>query len=289
VAKSRAVARSPAVASAQAAAPSRREARTAPATAAAGSLEAQLRDTLAWLERHGTKKTRDGMVNYGITAPRAFGVTVADLRALGKRIGRQHELARVLWNSGWYEARMLSAFIADPDQLTPAEMASWCEDFDNWAVCDTLCFHLFDRSPHAFAMAVAWARRPEEFVKRAAFALLASLALHDRSSEDERFLEFLPLIERAARDSRNFVKKGVSWALRALGGRSSALNEAALDLARRLLASDDATARWVGKDAQKDLEKPGTRQRLAAREARRTGARTAKKAKRVARGDDRGM
>jgi 3-methyladenine DNA glycosylase AlkD len=282
------VAKPRATAPARAAAPARLRARTARPTPEAASLEAELRDTLGWLERHGTKKTRDGMLDYGITAPRAFGVTVADLRTLGKRIGRQHGLARALWNSGWYEARMLSAFIADPEQLTPAEMESWCGDFDNWAVCDTLCFHLFDRSPHAFAMAEAWAQRSEEFVKRAAFALLASLALHDRSSEDDRFLDFLPFIERGARDSRNFVKKGVSWALRALGGRSRALNEAGLELARRLIAADDATARWVGKDAQKDLEKPGTRQRLAAREARRTGARTAKKAKRAARAVDRG-
>jgi 3-methyladenine DNA glycosylase AlkD len=243
---------------------------------AAGSLGAELRDTLAWLERHGTQKTRDGMVGYGIIAPRAFGVTVKDLRTLGKRIGRHHELARALWSTGWYEARMLSAFVADPEQLTSAEMDSWCRDFDNWAVCDTLCFHLFDRSSHAFAKVSAWAQRPEEFVQRAAFALLASLALHDRSTHDERFAECLPLIERGARDSRNFVKKGVSWALRAIGGRSSALHEQSLVLAQRLVAADDATARWVGKDAQKDLEKPGTRQRLATREARISKARTAK-------------
>jgi 3-methyladenine DNA glycosylase AlkD len=148
-------------------------------------------------------------------------------------------------------------------------MERWCCDFDNWAVCDTLCFHLFDRTPHAFEKAAAWAERREEFVKRAAFALLASLALHDKASEDAPFSACLPLVEQGAKDARNFVKKGVSWALRAIGGRSVALHASSLALARRLAASTEPAARWVGKDAQKELEKAGVRERVTMRDAKR--------------------
>ena len=132
-------------------------------------------------------------------------------------------------------------------------MDRWARDFDNWGVCDTLCFALFDRTPHAWRKVAAWSRRRDEFVKRAAFALLATLALHDRSTGDAPFLRSLALIERAAFDERNFVKKGVSWALRAVGRRSRALNAAAVKVARRLAESDDPHARWVGKDGLKDL------------------------------------
>jgi 3-methyladenine DNA glycosylase AlkD len=237
--------------------------------ASAGSLAAEVQEALAWLERHGTQKTRDGMSGYGIVAPKAYGVTMADLKVLGKRIGHHHELALALWETGWYEARMLTALVGDPERLTPAQMERWCRDFDNWAVCDTLCFHLFDRTPHAFEKVAAWARRREEFVKRAGFALLASLALHDKASEDAPFSACLPLVENGASDARNFVKKGVSWALRAIGGRSLALHTSSLALAQRLVASTEPAARWVGKDAQKELEKPGVRERVTTRDAKR--------------------
>jgi 3-methyladenine DNA glycosylase AlkD len=240
------------------------------AEANAGSLAVELQAALAWLERHGTQKTRAGMGRYGIVAPKAYGVTMADLKVLGKRIGQHHELALALWETGWYEARLLTAWVADPERLTPAQMERWCRDFDNWAVCDTLCFHLFDRTPHAFAKVATWAKRREEFVKRAGFALLASLALHDEAGADAPLVACLPLVEHGASDARNFVKKGVSWALRAIGGRSLALHASSLALARRLVASAEPAARWVGKDVQKGLEKPGLRERLTTREAQRT-------------------
>ena len=239
--------------------------RAAPASSA---LAPELRDAVDWLERHATQKTREGMARFGIVAPSALGVTVGDVRALGKRIGRRHELAEALWSTGIYEARLLAAFVADPGELSPKQMDAWCRDFDNWAVCDTLCFHLFDRSAHAFARVEAWSAKRDEFVKRAAFALLASLALHDRRSDDAAFVACLPLIEAGASDERNFVKKAVSWALRGVGARSRALHAACLELAARLATAGTA-ARWVGKDALRDLTRPKVRAALAVREARR--------------------
>jgi 3-methyladenine DNA glycosylase AlkD len=253
--------------------------RVAPASKTAPCEQAdELRDALDWLERHATQKTREGMARFGIVAPSALGVTVADVRVLGKRIGRRHALADALWGTGIYEARLLAAFVADPAELSPKQMDAWCRDFDNWALCDTLCFHLFDRSAHAFARVKAWAAKRDEFVKRAAFALLASLALHDRRTDDATFVACLPLIEAGASDERNFVKKAVSWALRAVGARSRALHAACLELAGRLVTAG-STPRWVGKDALRDLTRPRVRAALVAREARRSPAasRAAKK------------
>ena len=210
-------------------------------------------EILAWLERRGTKKNREGMARYAIVAPKAFGVSVGDLRVLGKKVGRDQRLAEALWKTGWYEARMLVGFVADPARVTPAQMDRWARDFDNWAICDHLCFHLFDRSPHAWTKIRQWSRRREEFVKRAAFALLASVALHDKQAPDAPFLRALPLVERAAPDTRNFVKKGVSWALRGVGRRNAALHGPAVAAARRLAASSEPAARWVGKDALREL------------------------------------
>jgi 3-methyladenine DNA glycosylase AlkD len=227
--------------------------------------EQRVRESLAWLERRGTRRNREGMARYAITAPKVFGVSVAMIRQLGKQLGRDHDLALALWKTGWYEARMLTAFVAEPNRVTPAQMDRWARDFDNWAICDTLCFHLFDRTPHAWKKVEQWSRRREEFVKRAAFALLASLALHDKNAPDAPFARSLRLVEKASADDRNFVKKAVSWALRAVGRRSRALNTPAVDLARRLAVSDEPAARWVGKDALRELTSAAVRKRLVRR------------------------
>jgi 3-methyladenine DNA glycosylase AlkD len=228
-------------------------------------------EALRWLERKGTKKVREDMLTrYGITAPKAFGVPVGTIQQLGKKLGRDHELAAALWGTGWYEARLLTAYVDDPTQVSSAQMDRWARDFDNWGVCDTLCFALFDRTPHAWKKVEPWSKRREEFVKRAAFALVASLALHDKKAGDGQFLATLPLIERGASDDRNFVKKGVSWALRVVGRRNRALNDAAVKVARRLAESPEASARWVGKDGLKELTGPVVQRRLDQRRAVRT-------------------
>jgi 3-methyladenine DNA glycosylase AlkD len=252
-----------------------------PRPAAPDALEAAAAVTgaLAWLKARGRKANRDGMARYGIVAPQVFGVSVADIKTLGTTLGVRHDLAEPLWKTGWYEARMLVAFVADPARVTPAQMDRWARDFDNWAICDHLTFHLFDRSPHAWRKVEQWAAKDAEFVKRGAFALLAALALHDEDAGDRAFLDRLPLIEAAATDPRNFVKKGVNWALRSIGSRSVVLHAAALSLAGRLASSPDAAARWVGKDAVRDLSRP----LIVARVRKKTDAAVARAARRARR------
>lgn len=211
---------------------------------------------LAWLEENSSTKIRDEMLpHYGIVAKKAFGVSVGNIHKLAKIVGQDHKFAQALWDTGWYEARMLAAFVDEPELVTPSQMDRWCRDFDNWGICDTVCFHLFDRSPHAYRKVELWAKRREEFVRRGAFALMACLALHDKRASDECFTKWLPLIEQGATDERNFVKKGVSWALRAIGSRNPELRSAAITLGERLAASPEAAARWVGKDVVRQLSR----------------------------------
>lgn len=218
---------------------------------------------LAWLERRGTKKNRDGMARYGIVAPKVFGVSMGTMRSLARRLGKRHDLAEALWTTGWYEARMLAVMVDEPERVTAAQMERWARAFDNWAICDTATFVLFDRTRHAWPKVRQWSRRRDEFVKRAAFALLASLTVHDKAAPDERYLEGLALIEREAHDERHFVKKAVNWALRSIGKRSPMLNREAVAVARRMVSASDAARRWVGKDALRELTSSGVRRRLA--------------------------
>lgn len=211
---------------------------------------------IAELERLARPGGAEGMARYGIaTADRVLGTGVGDIRALAKHMGRDQPLAEALWNAGVYEARMLACFVADPKAVTPASMDRWAADFDNWATCDTACFHLFDKTPHALSKVREWVEREEEFVRRAGFVLLASLAVHAKKLDDRELAALLPLVERGASDPRNFVKKGVSWALRALGHRRG-LHTAAMAMAEVLAASPEPTRRWVGKDALRDLSRP---------------------------------
>lgn len=214
---------------------------------------------LTWLEEKSTDRDRENLDRFGIGAKNAIGVSMANIQRLAKILGRNHELAAALWKTGCYEARMLCAYVDEPAKVTAAQMDRWCRDFDNWAICDTLCFALFDRTQHAWSRVTPWSSKSGEFAKRAAFALLASLALHDKSAKDQLFIESLPLIERAASDDRNFVKKGVSWALRSIGRRNPELRAAAMPLVQQLAESAQSSERWIGKDALRDLTKKGKR------------------------------
>jgi 3-methyladenine DNA glycosylase AlkD len=232
------------------------------------TVEQDAQIALDWLKRHATKANRDGMARYGLPSDKALGVSVSDIQALGRQLGRSHELAAVLWDTGWYEARMLASYVDDPEHVTPAQMDQWCRDFDNWGICDTVCFVLFDRTPHAWRKVEQWSSRRDEFVKRAAFALLWGLTVHDKAAGDEAFTRTLLLVERAASDERHFVKKAVNMALRAIGKRNAALNAAAVATAQRLADSQNDAARWVGKDAVRELTSAKVTSRFAPKSSR---------------------
>jgi len=223
------------------------------AKASKGSLDDQVNFAIAKLKKLSSKSTRDGMARYGLPSDNALGVPVGKIQKLGKELGRDHELAEALWQTGIYEARMLSAFVDESELVTPTQMDRWCKDFDNWGIVDTVCFKLFDQTPHAWKKVVQWSRRSAEFEKRAAFALLACLGVHDKAATNEQFLQCLPLIKKAATDERNFVKKGVSWALRVVGRRNVELNQACVELAGELAASDNVTSRSLGKEALREF------------------------------------
>ena len=243
---------------------------------------ADARAVLTALRERGSRANIEGMARYAIRSPKIFGVSVTELRRMARELGRNHALAIELWETGWHEARMLAAFIADPHQVTPAQMERWVRDFDNWAITDTVCFSLFDRTPHAWSKVDQWSRRRAEFQRRAAFALLASMALHDRTGDDTEYRKRLALVKTYASDDRNFVTKGVSWALHAIGCRSAALNAAAIDVARELAGSSIPAERWVGRDALRKLTSASTAKSVARRES----AAAAKAGARKARGKD---
>ena len=216
---------------------------------------ARTKEVLASLERAGTTATRQGMARYGIVARRAFGVPMGTLLRMRKRLGVDQALSLALWKSGWYEARLLASLVGDPAQVTRRQMDGWARGFENWGDCDTVCFNLFDRSPHAWDAAPRWAASPREFVRRGGFVLMACLALHDKQAADRRFLPFLELLERGAGDERNFVKKGAVWAFRGIARRSAPLKRSVTAACKRLTGSGDPTKVWVGRTTLRELSK----------------------------------
>ncbi|MFN7978020.1 MAG: DNA alkylation repair protein [Vicinamibacterales bacterium] len=218
-----------------------------------------------WLARRGSARNREGMTRYGITSARMYGVSMAAMRPLVRRLGRDQALAAALWRTGWLEARLIAGCIADPAACTPRSMDRWARDFDSWALTDGTCLHLFCDSPHAWGRVAAWRRRRGEQQKRAAFALLACLAVHDRVSNDARFARALDWVVEAATDERPFVRKAVNWALRQVGKRSLRLRDVALDAARRIAALDTPGSRWIASDARRELMSAAVVARLRAR------------------------
>ena len=195
----------------------------------------------------------EGMARFGIRVENALGISMPFIRRLGKKIGMDHELALGLWKTKIHEARILAGLIADPKKITEGLMDRWVKDFKSWDMCDQTCMNLFDKTPFAFSKALEWSKRKEEFVKRAGFALMATLAVHDRSASDREFIKFLTVIIRESHDDRNFVKKAVNWALRQIGKRNKVLNKAAIITAKKILSFDSRAAQWIAKDAIREL------------------------------------
>jgi 3-methyladenine DNA glycosylase AlkD len=203
-----------------------------------------------------------GMARYGINTQGTLGISIYTLRPLAKEIGVNHALALELWESGIHEARLLAGFIDNPRQVTPEQMERWAGDFDSWDICDQVCSSLFDRTSYAYQKAFEWSKRGEEFVKRAGFVLMAALSVHDKQAHDERFVDFLSIIKREALDERNFVKKAVNWALRQIGKRNRTLNELAIQTAQEISQIDSPAARWIAKDALRELTSEKVQGRL---------------------------
>jgi len=220
-------------------------------------IQMELAEVIKILKQAAHPEYLAGMSRYGIKTEHAFGIKLPDIRAIGKKIGKNHTLALELWATGYHEARFLAAFIDNPKEVTEKQMEAWVRDFDSWDICDQTCGYLFDRTPFAFSKIVQWSSAGEEFVKRAAFALMAALAVHAKKIPDNEFLIFLPIIEREAGDDRNFVKKAVNWALRQIGKRSKFLHEEALKTAYRIKEQPSRSAKWIAADAIRELEDPG--------------------------------
>lgn len=227
----------------------------------------ELREVVERMRSLANPESLEGMARFAIATDRAVGVRLPDLRRLAKEIGTDHGLAGALWETEVHEARILASMIDDPAEVTEAQLEGWVRDFDSWDVCDQCCSNLFDRTPFAWAKAAEWSGREGEFVKRAGFALMACLAVHDKEAEDAAFLRLLPLIEGEADDPRNFVKKAVNWALRQIGKRSLRLNGEAIREAKRILRRDTPAARWIARDALRELQGEKVQKRLRDRGA----------------------
>ncbi len=200
-------------------------------------------------------KAGERMAYFGIRATNVIGLSVPQIRALARRVGRNQPLAEELWATAIHDARILSSLVGDPHIITRSTMDRWARDFDSWDVCDACCCNLFDRTPYAWQKLPKWAASKHEFVRRAAFSTLAGLATHDKAAPDQLFLDAFPLIEKYAFDDRNFVRKAVNWALRGIGKRNAALLPPAIECARRVRDQNTRAARWIAADALRELSK----------------------------------
>ena len=219
-------------------------------------------DILKQLKSMGDPKNIEGMGRFGIKTENNLGNSVTTLRNYAKKIGKNHNLAVKLWQSGIRDARMVAACIEDPKTVSENQIDAWVKDFDSWDICDHCCGHLIDKTPFAYKKAKEWSKRKEEFQKRAGFALMAWLAVHDKNVNNSNFEEFLTIIKRESTDGRNYVRKAVNWALRNIGKRDSTMNKKAIEFSKEIQKIDSKTAKWIANDALRELTSEKVKNRL---------------------------
>ena len=214
----------------------------------------EYRELIRRITRKKNKHNLEGMRRFGINVTNAYGgVSVPELRKIGKTIGKNHDLAIKLWSSGIHEARILASLIDEPDKVTESQMDRWAMEFDSWDICDQCCGNLFDKTAFAYSKAVEWSLREDEYVRRAGYVLMAELAVHDKDAGNEIFIMFFKYIKEGSVDDRNFVKKAVNWALRQIGKRNDLLRKKALEVAEDIKNKDPKSAKWVANDAIREL------------------------------------
>ncbi|WP_406658232.1 DNA alkylation repair protein [Methanolobus sp. ZRKC2] len=214
------------------------------------------------LESLSDSNAIEGMARFGITPGKAFGVSIPELRRLAKETGKDHELALKLWENDSRETRILASMTDRPEMVTEVQIEEWVTDFDYWEICDQCCMNLFEKTPFAYTKAAEWSSREEEFVKRSGFVLMARLAVSDKKADNSAFEQFFPLIVRESCDSRNYVKKAINWALRQIGKRNLYLHSRALETADEILLVDCTPARWIARDAIRELTGEKVRKKL---------------------------
>lgn len=206
------------------------------------------------LQSMGSIKFKEGLDRFGIDSTNSYGIRMPDLRAFAKTIGKDHALALELWETGQHESMILATLIAEKKKVTEQEMEFWVKSFNSWDVCDQCIGNLLDKTPWAYEKAIEWSKREKEFEKRAGFAMMAMLAVHDKKEPDTTFLNFFPYILNESTDNRNFVKKAVNWAIRQIGKRNIELNKMSIGLSQEIKKIDSPTAQWIAIDAIKELE-----------------------------------
>ncbi len=225
----------------------------------------EFKEIITELESLSNPEDVEGMARFGIKTKKAYGVRMPELRRMAKKVGKNHVLAEKLWKHGYSETRILASIIDDPKMVTEDQMENWVIEFDSWDICDQCCMNLFRKTPFAYKKVFEWSVRKEEFVKRAAFTLMATLAVHDKKADESEFEQFFPVIIRESSDNRNFVKKAVNWALRQIGKRNLELNRKAITVAEEIQKEDFKGAKWIANDALRELKSENVQKRLHSR------------------------
>ncbi len=225
----------------------------------------QTKDILTKFKKLSRPETIKGMARFGINTEKNFGVSIPELRNIAKEIGRDHQLAQNLWETGIHDARILAGMIEEPEEVSGKQADKWASDFDSWDVCDEVCMNLFKKLPYAYDKAVEWSGSDKEFRKRAGFVLMACLAVSDKKAEDNKFIKFFPYIKDHSKDNRNFVKKAVNWALRQIGKRNIDLNKLAIQIGEEINSFDFKSSKWIAADALKELKSEKVQKRLTER------------------------
>jgi 3-methyladenine DNA glycosylase AlkD len=216
----------------------------------------QLKEILHELKKMGDPKVKKIKERFVIVPPNSYGIFLKDLNILARRIGKNDELAIKLFDTGVYEARLLTSMLFNPQNLTERLMEKWVKAFDNWEICDTFCMNVFGKSRFAVKKAFAWAEKKPEYQKRAGFVCMVQYAFTNQEAPNNVFEKFFPVIIKHASDERTYVMKGINWALRQIGKRNKNLYKEALEVADEILKLDSKPARWIAKDAIRQLKKP---------------------------------
>jgi 3-methyladenine DNA glycosylase AlkD len=201
----------------------------------------------------------ENMKKFGIRYVKSYGLRLPQIRKVARQCGKNHDLALKLWNHGYHETYLLATLIEESEKVSSRQLNDWVGTFYSWDLVDQACINLLRFIPEARENIFVWCDSDEEFVKRTAFSLIAVLAVHEKESDFEIYFD---IIKEASKDSRNFVKKSVNWAIRQIGKIDLENNRKALGLAYEMMEMDNNASKWVARGAIRELESEKVRSKF---------------------------
>ena len=187
------------------------------------------------LRTFGAESIKKVLRNHGVREP-FFGVKIADMKTIQRRIKKDYQLALDLYDTGNYDAMYLAGLIADDARMTKKDLDHWVKMAKGGALATATVPWVAAGSRHGYEIAREWIESAEDHVAVAGWATLCSLvAMKDDDDLDTAGLKrLLERVQETIHHQPDSVRSAMNGFVIALGTHVQGLSDLAAQAAAQV-------------------------------------------------------